>query len=420
MRALHLATRLAGTDGVSLEAWKVARVLHDAFGFEPAFCAGDLADVGDAPHAVVPEMHLRDPAAAALGRRAFTVDAPDPDPTLNRELEAQADVLAARLSAVFDRLAPDLLVLQNVWAIPMQLPLAAAVARVVEARDLPVLSHEHDYPWERDRFAHTRIPAFLETYFPYHRDGVRHLCIHTAAREALQRRRGLDATVVPNVLDFDAPAPGIDDDTRGLRADIGIAGDARLFLQPTRVVPRKGIELAVDLLARRADPRDVLIVPHDAGDEGHDYLAWLRGYAEAHGVAFRHVADRVAERRGMRDGRPVYALWDVYPHADFVTYPSYVEGFGNALLEAVWFRKPALVNRYPVYVRDIAPKGFDFVEIDGQVDDRAVREVGRLLGDPAARDRATKTNLRVARRHFSLRTLEARLAPNLRALGFTA
>ena len=47
----------------------------------------------------------------------------------------------------------------------------------------------------------------------------------------------------------------------------------------------------------------------------------------------RFIADRVAEVR-QRDslGRKMYTLWDLYPHADFVTYPSTYEGFGNALL----------------------------------------------------------------------------------------
>ena len=50
-------------------------------------------------------------------------------------------------------------------------------------------------------------------------------------------------------------------------------------------------------------------------------------------------------RRGLNAaGKKVYTLFDIYPHADLVTYPSYYEGFGNAFLEAVYFRKPVVVN----------------------------------------------------------------------------
>jgi hypothetical protein len=57
-------------------------------------------------------------------------------------------------------------------------------------------------------------------------------------------------------------------------------------------------------------------------------------------------------------------LWDVYPHSDFVTSPSLYEGFGNAFLEAVYFKKPLLINRYAIFVRDIEPKAFDFIAMD--------------------------------------------------------
>ena len=49
----------------------------------------------------------------------------------------------------------------------------------------------------------------------------------------------------------------------------------------------------------------------------------------------------------------LYTLWDLYPHADLVTYPSVQEGFGNALIEAFYFRKPVVANRYSTFVQDI-------------------------------------------------------------------
>ena len=42
--------------------------------------------------------------------------------------------------------------------------------------------------------------------------------------------------------------------------------------------------------------------------------------------------------------KDLYTLRDVYPHADFITYPSLYEGFGNAFLEAIYFKKPLLIN----------------------------------------------------------------------------
>ena len=121
----------------------------------------------------------------------------------------------------------------------------------------------------------------------------------------------------------------------------------------------------------------------------------------------RHVADcfDTARRLGP-DGQKVYVLWDAYVHADFITYPSLIEGFGNALIETVYFKKPALVNRYPVYVADIGPLGFDFVEIDGRITDAAAVQVRELLADPARCEQMVEHNYRLGWEHFSFERLE--------------
>jgi mannosylglucosylglycerate synthase len=109
------------------------------------------------------------------------------------------------------------------------------------------------------------------------------------------------------------------------------------------------------------------------------------------------------------DGHKTYRLWDVYPHADFVTYPSIYEGFGNALLEAMYFRKPLLVNRYSIYARDIAPCGFRVVEMDGVLTRGAVDEVELLLGDAGVREEWAEHNYQLCLHHYSYELLERHL-----------
>jgi mannosylglucosylglycerate synthase len=408
---LILATRLAGTDCVSLESDKLADALRRR-GYSVVEAAGEL----DGPGHLVPEMHFRDPVALALGRRCFEA-ADDPDPGLEADVRARADTILARLRAVVAAERPTLLLVQNAWAIPMQLPLAWALADLATETRLPTLSHEHDYWWERERFARPRLHGALDAVFPFHAPHVAHLCIHTAAADELRARRGIAARWLPNVMDFARPFGEADAFNADFRAAIGLGGDRRLFLQPTRVVPRKGIELAIDLLHALGDPRDALVVTHAAGDEGFDYLRMLERRAANAGVDLRYVADRVGETRADGPEGKRYALADAYPHADLVTYPSLYEGFGNALLEAVAARRPVMVNRYPVYARDLAPAGFRFVEIDGAMTDRAVAEVAALLDDRARVDRDTAHNHAVARTHFGLPTLERVLDGALADLG---
>jgi glycosyltransferase involved in cell wall biosynthesis len=95
---------------------------------------------------------------------------------------------------------------------------------------------------------------------------------------------------------------------------------------------------------------------------------------------------------------------------DLITYPSLYEGFGNAFLEAVYFRKPLLVNRYEVYIMDIEPKGFDVIAIDGFLTPRAVQEVRQVLQDGDRRRAMVEKNFELARKHFSFQTLRRSLS----------
>ena len=406
MRIGILSTRLAGTDGVSLETAKWVHVLQ-RMGHEVFTCAGELGPEWPTG-TLVPAMHFRDPAAAAAGERAFSPGTPDA--ALEAELRGLAAPLRDAMGRFVEERRLEMLVVENVHAIPMHLPLGAAVAGLIADTGLPTLAHHHDFYWERERYLACRVPDFLDAYFPFDAPNVRHVVIHSGARRDLAERRGLASVVVPNVFDFAVDPPGFDAFNADFRRAIDVADDALLVLQPTRVVPRKGIELAIELVSRLDRPDAVLLITHEAGDEGVGYLDALRRRAAELVVDLRYAPEVVGTARATRpDGSRVYSLWDAYPHADLVTYPSLYEGFGNALIESVYFRRPVFVNRYPVYQTDIGPLGFDFVEIDGAVTDGAVAEVGTLLADPARRRDAVNRSFDVGREHFSYEVLEAKL-----------
>lgn len=401
-----VSTRLAGTDGVSLETAKWVRVL-ERMGHSIVYCAGEL-DEGGPPGVLVSALHFQDAQAAALGERAFGTT--EPDGSLCSDIERCAAPLIEALDGFVTHHGVELLIVQNALAIPMQLPLGHALARLIEQRGLPTICHHHDFYWERERFQEHRLGDWLDERFPFDASNVRHVVIHSGAQRDLRERRGLESVVVPNVFDFAVEPPGIDEFNADLRQALGLAPEQLLVLQPTRVVPRKGIELAVELLARLGRPNASLVITHEAGDEGLDYLRRLEQLARADGVDLRYVPERIGVTRGRSvEGAKRYGLWDAYPHADFVTYPSLYEGFGNAFIEAVYFRKPLLVNRYPVYQSDIGPRGFDVVEIDGALTDQAVAGVAQLLDDAERRRAATEHNVELGRRHFSFEVLEDEL-----------
>ena len=212
---------------------------------------------------------------------------------------------------------------------------------------------------------------------------------------------------MPNVFDFDNPPPETHDPyTADIRDEIGISQDDILILQPTRIVPRKGIEHAIKLVGMLNDDRYKLVISHDAGDEGHDYKHQLEELARQEGVDLRFFAARIGEVRQVdHEGNKIYTLWDIYRHADLMTYPSTYEGFGNALLEAIYFRVPVVINRYSIYVQDIEPKGFRLLEMDGFITADLVENVRRVIEDKKFRDDIVDHNYKVARQYYSYSVL---------------
>jgi glycosyltransferase involved in cell wall biosynthesis len=280
---------------------------------------------------------------------------------------------------------------------------------------MPAIAHNHDYWWERDRFTGCVIPEVLDASFPPALPNVHHVSISSLAAASLRDRRGLESAVIPNVFDFGHPMPRPRPDVRrDLRTELGMGETGLLIVQPTRVVPRKGIELTIDLAGRLGDPDAVVLITSPAGDEGLDYLIALERQAERAKVNLRYAADRFAPDHEGRPIGPAHSLTEAYAAADLIAYPSLYEGFGNALLEAVFFGKPVFVNRYPVYEADIRPLGFRFVEIDGVVTDAAADAVRSLLADPARQAADAEHNFAIGQAHLGYGRLEQGLAELLK------
>jgi glycosyltransferase involved in cell wall biosynthesis len=406
MRIGIVGTRLAGVDGVTFEAAKWETVLH-SLGHEVRLCAGEL-DALRHNARLIPAMHFAYPPAARVTAAAFDAGS-DPASVLS-EIERLAGQLLPPLRDWLVAYRLEALVVENAWAIPMHLPLGVALRRLVEETGIPTIGHHHDYWWERERFRESVVPEILETAFPPDLPGVRHVSINSLAAAQLRKRRGIDSLVIPNVFDFDQPLPPHTRQVRNrMRRELGMDGAGLLVVQPTRVVPRKGIELAIELVGRLGDRDAVLLITSPAGDEGLEYLVKLELQAARAGVRLQYAADRFEpDHEGIPIG-PAHTLGDAYAAADLITYPSLYEGFGNALIEAIFHGKPVLVNRYPVYVADIAPLGLELIEIDGAITDETVATVRAVLANPARQRRVARRNFEIAQRHLSYKLLRRRL-----------
>ncbi len=400
-----ISTRLQGTDGVSLETEKWAEVLGRV-GHKCFYFAGECDRSPDISH-VVPEAFFHYPDNDYINRIVYSRSIRPPDVThLIHEHKNHLKNELYRFVSEFDL---HMLIAENVLAIPIQIPLGMAITELVAETGIPIIGHHHDMFWERKRFLSNCVWEILNSCFPPHIPSVRHVVINSSASNQLALRTGISSTLIPNVMDFDNPPDPPDDYSNRVRTDLGITEGEFLILQPTRIVQRKGIEHAIELVSR-LDMDARLVISHASGDEGYEYEQFIREYAERMNVPTLFIADIIKEKRGTTDdGRNIYTLEDVYPQAELVTYPSDFEGFGNAFLEAIYFHRPIMVNNYSIYNFDIRPKGFKVIEFDGYVTQDTVASARMVLENPTLAAEMAAHNYDLARQHFSYTMLERRL-----------
>jgi glycosyltransferase involved in cell wall biosynthesis len=397
-----VSTRLAGTDGVSLEAAKWATVFEEQ-GFSCYYFAGELDHPAERSY-MAPEAHFNHPDIQDINRKCFGVTSRDR--SISERIHQLTRTLKDHLYTFIDTFDIDYFLVENALTIPMNIPLGLALTQVVAETNIPTVAHHHDFYWERDRFMVNAVSDYLNMAFPPNLPSiVRHIVINSYADEQLSFRTGISARIAPNVMDFENPPPPPDEYTLDVRHSFDIEDDELLILQPTRIVHRKGIEHAIELVSR-LNMKAKLVISHDAGDEGYAYQQRIEEYAKLMKVKLIIASDIVDEKRGLtEDGRKIYTLEDIYPYADLVTYPSTFEGFGNAFLEAVYFRKPIVVNTYSIYKKDIQPKGFNVIELDGYVTNDAVEQTRTVLKDSQIQKSMVDLNYELGKKYFSYKDL---------------
>jgi glycosyltransferase involved in cell wall biosynthesis len=404
MRIGFIATRLHGTDGVTLEVEKWARVLTK-LGHEIYYCAGELGGYAK-EGTLIPELHFADQTVFALSQRAFGGTPEQDGDALADQIYSRADEMRAPLRSFIRSNHLDLIIVQNALTIPMNLPMGVSLTGLIAELGIDTIAHHHDFFWERQRYQTNVIIDLLDTAFPAKLPNIQHVTINSIAKTRLNARRGISSVVIPNVLDFSLPSPQLDEFNKDFRSDIGLEKNELLILQPTRVIQRKGIEMAIDFVKRLDLDNPHLFITHRADDEGLSYWRWLKREASVMNVDIQLIDHVIGAKRGKINGHKLYSLWDAYINTDLVTYPSLYEGFGNALLEAIFVKKLAVINRYPVYNADIKPLGFEFIELDGFVNENSIQEVRDLLASPDKVREITEKNYQLALEHFSMEVLE--------------
>jgi len=405
LRIGFVSTRFSGTDGVSLETAKWAAVLEE-MGHCCFYLAGMSDRAADVSY-VVPDLFFHTPEMDELHDIIF--DNVVRPVGITQKIHEYKESFKGHLYAFIRQFNIDLLIAENALSIPVNIPLGMAITELVSETGIPTIGHHHDLYWERKRFLSNCAMEYIAMAFPPLIPGIKHVVINSVTASQLSYRTGISSRVIPNVMDFDSPPRAGDDYANSMRSDLGLGSEEKFILQPTRIIQRKGIEHAIELVSRMGIPAK-LVISHAAGDEGREYEKRIRDYSRRMGVSTLFISDIIQQtRKVLSDGRKVYTLEDAYPQADLITYPSELEGFGNAFLEAVYFRRPIVVNRYSIYEIDIKPKGFEAIEFDGFITEDSIRRTRQVLLDGEAVQKMVEKNYAIARRYYSYSILKRHL-----------
>lgn len=442
MRIALAHFRVGETDGVSLEMEKWKLIL-ERMGHDVVFLAGSE---GQTKAYVIDELHYKHPLNDKFVYNAYDKleDYESPE-ELKEDILSFATRIEEKLLTFIEEEKIEMIVPNNIWSLGWGLPAGIGFTMAAKRSNIPFICHHHDFHWERDRYSNPTcsfVQEWLEEYFPPNLDNVRHCVINNIAKEELFKRRGIKAEVIPNVFDFAGELWKEDDYNKDFRSSIGVGENDIVILQATRIAERKAIELAIDTVAEIQKQREVLeqtqlyngrsftsesrIVYVLAGlpEASPQYIELLKKKGEALGVEMLFINDMVDHSRGLKNGKKVYSLWDAYVIADYVTYPSILEGWGNQLLEAVFAKKPMVVYEYPVFGTDIKQRGFTFnslgseytlnedvlVEVAHDLISKAAREAVKLLTDRDKYVRTTEHNFEIAKEYYSMEALQGYIA----------
>jgi glycosyltransferase involved in cell wall biosynthesis len=372
--------RVGETDGVSLEMdkWKLSL---EKLGHEVIYIAGSKGVLKDVE--IIQELHYNDATNNKVVENAYVkFHSYKNEAEFKQEIEKEANSIESKLLEIIKRKNIDLLMVNNMFSLGWNLSAGLGFSNAIKNSDVKCLCHHHDFHWEREKYSHptcTFVQDYLTTIFPPNHTRIKHVVINTIAKNELFKRRNIESTVVPNVFEFDNDWI-IDDFNQDFRSSFNIKSNDLIILQATRIVQRKGIELALDVVAELnankqaligkklynnqifgADSKIVFLMV--GLNEDDPYFDKIMNYAHSKNIEIKWVNEFVDHERHQTKTKKTYSLWDCYANCDIVTYTSLLEGWGNQFIEALVAKKIIVSYQYPVFVQDILHLKFNTIDL---------------------------------------------------------
>ncbi|RLC24887.1 MAG: glycosyl transferase family 1 [Deltaproteobacteria bacterium] len=249
----------------------------------------------------------------------------------------------------------DVVIAHNVLTMSYNLPLAAALHRLGREGYLPIISWNHDSP-----YFYPDYPEYLDR-FPWNMlkrayAGIHYVAISESRKRLFTEFYGTrkQVHVIPNGIDpigFFRLDPG----TVRLIREEGLFEAEFLMAQPSRLHPRKNVELSIRVtraLRDRGVGARLLVTgahdPHEPKTMAY-YHRLKRLIRELDLEKDVLVMAEYVFRSGEKLSADRITIRDLYLIADILFLPSLQEGFGVPLLEAGMIKLPVVCSDIPPF-----------------------------------------------------------------------
>lgn len=431
-------------DGISLQS----QILHQFFrnrGWEVYECCSDLpkGKLG----LLLPQMSYQDKESRRLKSEIFSLKKTKNEEIILKIFFKRATEIKGEVGKYLEKEKIKIIHLHNLFSLPYN-P-AVSFAFYLLAKENPhwlFISQNHDFISEgRQEIFPTPLnrkfkQLIKEMVLPKLPNVVHTALSKKAAKELAEK--GIKASIIPDCFDFQIKLAPFDN----FRQKFGIKESDLLVGVMTRILPRKAIEFAVQLVAFLNQKRTILeragkigparrnfnsqskifllLAQTEGIKENPQYYQSLDKFAKEMKVEIINIGERISFDFSDSSKFPFY---QVYPNLDVLCYPTTQEGFGNQLLEAIVLAKKLVpvIFEYSVFreeislhIPNIVSLGWEYKPnplypnlkfLDWEVVKKAGEEVILNLIHPEIAEKKGEKNFTKARKEYDVRRVGERL-----------
>lgn len=412
MKICIAGTRLGCVEGESIEADSWYKLLTH-LGYDVHLLAGKLCEHREAKCKESKLLDHKHPEIRAVKRILFGSQL---DKDGKKTAKLLFDNLLARSKTDVKRFLQhekfDLLILINVLS-DLKNPVATKMFKdLSKDLSLPIISYERTFAWDNSYYTKfDNFPELLQNT-PPNQKHITHLVNTIQKSKELQEQKKITPKIFNKFLDLN-DLQEEDAQTRRFRQVFCIPDDSFVFLQPTRLSKKKGVEHSLKIISRvnKATGTDSVLIltgppRYFRGSYFEDIVKKMQNMNVK--VIFAH--DKIGSTRAHHD----FSIWDAYLNCDMVLFPSEQHAFGRPVIESFAYKKPLVVAKQPYY-EDLKTYDPCLIEFE-KVDETLISDIVELLLDKEKAKTCLEKNFKILKDHYSEESVSERLVEMLNEL----